>query len=90
MRIERQRVTNRLHRLVRWAWWKLTGEDPAVVSNHFHDLAGLNVIHVAFLERLERDHPELSAEISAHQKERFASLHTPNIALSGANGAKAE
>lgn len=33
-------------------------------------LSALNTVHVAFINRLERDHPELAGEIAVHQQER--------------------
>jgi hypothetical protein len=42
-------------------------------------LERLNGVHCEFLERLERDHPELKNEIEAHQQERLHALHPPNV-----------
>lgn len=35
----------------------------------------LNVVHCAFVDQLERDHPELAATIAAHNQRRVEALH---------------
>jgi hypothetical protein len=37
----------------------------------------LNSVHVAFIDQLERDHPELIHLIATHQQDRFNALHPP-------------
>jgi len=61
--------------LIRWAWLKLTGEDPVVVSRLLTDCERLNSVHVKFLEQLEHQYPNLKPEIKAHQKQRFDAIN---------------
>lgn len=60
--------------LTRWSWLKLTGEDPVVVSGYFHSLSSLNSCHCEFLDRLDKDHPELKLVIEEHQRNRAMAL----------------
>ena len=66
---------NPFHRLVRWGWLRLTGEDPVVVSRYLRDLEHLNGLHVEFLIQLECRHPDLKPELDAHRQARFAALN---------------
>ena len=63
-----------IFKLARWLWIKCTGEDPVVVRGHFDDLSSLNECHVSFIERLEREHPELKDMIKTHQEDRCNAL----------------
>lgn len=38
-------------------------------------LESLNTVHCAFLERLQREHPELAADIAVHHEDRVRALH---------------
>jgi hypothetical protein len=70
--------TNLPHRIVRWLWEKLTGEDPFVVSLSNDRLERLNGVHCDWLQKLEREHPELEEEINRHHMEdRLNALHPP-------------
>ena len=60
-----------LHRLVRWAWTKLTLEDPVVSSNNLSQLSGLNTVHCEFLDKLGKTYPELLPLLKEHQRNRF-------------------
>jgi hypothetical protein len=48
------------------------------VRRQLESLERLNGVHCEFLERLERDHPELKNEIEAHAQERLYALHPQN------------
>lgn len=63
-----------LKRFARWLWLKVADEDPIVVSGHFNTLSALNECHVRFIERLEKEHPELKSLIEEHQEERVVAL----------------
>ncbi len=56
-------------RITRWLWLKLTGDDPVIVKGHFDTLSALNECHCRFLERLQREHPQLKSIIQQHQQE---------------------
>jgi hypothetical protein len=67
--------------IARWLWLKLTGDDPVIVRGHFDRLSALNECHCFFIDRLQKEHPELKSIIEEHQRERLKACSNHEMSI---------